>query len=75
MPLTDLSIRKKNLTLCTAAPLALAFLLLAAVALSGCDKANGKAKDEQQEAAPAVPVEVAQPKVGDMVAVSSPAPA
>jgi membrane fusion protein (multidrug efflux system) len=54
-----------------AAPLALAFLLLAAASLSGCDKANGKAKDEQQDAVPAVPVEVALPKVGDMVAVYS----
>lgn len=54
-----------------AAPLALAFLLLATAALSGCNQANGKAKDEQQDAVPAVPVEVALPKVGDMVAVYS----
>jgi membrane fusion protein (multidrug efflux system) len=53
------------------APLALALLLLSAAALSGCNQANGKAKDEKQDAAPAVPVEVAQPKVADMVAVYS----
>jgi membrane fusion protein (multidrug efflux system) len=52
-----------------AAPLALAFLLLAAAVLSGCDQANGKAKDDSQDAVPAVPVEVAQPRVGDMLAV------
>ncbi len=51
-----------------AAPPALAFLLLAVALLSGCDQANGKAKDEQQDV-PAVPVEVAQPKIGDMLAV------
>jgi len=54
-----------------ATPLALAFLLLAAAALSGCDQANGKARDDRQDAVPAVPVEVAQPRIGDMVAVYS----
>lgn len=54
-----------------AAPLALAFLVLAAAALSGCGKANGKTDDAKQDAVPAVPVEVARPKVGDMVAVYS----
>jgi membrane fusion protein (multidrug efflux system) len=54
-----------------AVPLALAFLLLAAAALSGCGEANGKAKDDRQDAVPAVPVEVARPKVGDMLAVYS----
>jgi len=54
-----------------AAPVALALLLMAAAALSGCNQANGKAKDEKQDAVPAVPVEVAQPKIGDMVAVYS----
>lgn len=52
------------------APLALAALLLAGAAISGCDKANGKAETgDKQDAAPDVPVEVAAPKVGDMVAV------
>ena len=54
-----------------AAPLALALLLLSVAALSGCNQANGKAKDEKQDAAPAVPVEVARPKVADMAAVYS----
>lgn len=52
----------------TATACALAALLLAAAALSGCDQANGKA-ETNGEAPPAVPVEVAPPKVGDMVAV------
>lgn len=52
-----------------AAPLALALLLLAAAALSGCGKANGKVDADKKDDAPAVPVEVALPKVGDMVAV------
>jgi len=51
------------------APLALALLLLAAAALSGCGKANGKVEADKKDDAPAVPVEVAMPKVGDMVAV------
>ena len=54
-----------------AAPLALALLLLSVAALSGCNQANGKAKDEKQDAAPAVPVEVARPKVADIAAVYS----
>jgi len=49
--------------------MALAFLLLAAAVLAGCDQANGKVEDDPQDVVPAVPVEVAQPRVGDMLAV------
>lgn len=53
-----------------AAPLAIAALLLAAVALGGCDKANGKNSANSEDAGPvAIPVEVAAPIVGDMQAV------
>jgi membrane fusion protein (multidrug efflux system) len=52
-----------------AAPLAIAVLLLAAVALTGC-KANGKNAAKDEDAGPvAIPVEVAAPIVGDMQAV------
>jgi len=51
---------------------ALAATVLAAALLSGCGDANGKVgADKSKEAAPAVPVEVAVPKVGEMLAVYS----
>lgn len=37
--------------------------------LAGCDMANGKAKDKKEEQVPAIPVEVAEPRRGDMAAV------
>jgi len=51
---------------------ALAATTLAAALLSGCGDANGKAgADKAKEVAPAVPVEVSTPKVGEMLAVYS----
>jgi membrane fusion protein (multidrug efflux system) len=51
---------------------ALAATMLAAALLSGCGDANGKAgADKSKAAAPAVPVEVSTPRVGEMLAVYS----
>ena len=49
--------------------LAPAAMLLAAVALAGCDRANGKVDKAGEDAPVAVPVEVAAPVRGDMEAV------
>lgn len=50
--------------------LALAILLLAAAALAGCGRANGKSANDNGENQPvAIPVEIAAPLVGDMEAV------
>jgi membrane fusion protein (multidrug efflux system) len=51
---------------------ALAAATLAAALLSGCGEANGKTgSDKSGDAAPAVPVEVSAPRVGEMLAVYS----
>jgi membrane fusion protein (multidrug efflux system) len=63
------SIRHRTPRLAVAA---LAATTVAATLLSGCGDANGKTgADKSKEAAPAVPVEVAAPKVGEMLAVYS----
>jgi membrane fusion protein (multidrug efflux system) len=64
-----------NLLRHTASSQAIAVLAaasLAATLLGGCGDANGKTEsDKSREAAPAVPVEISTPKVGEMLAVYS----
>jgi membrane fusion protein (multidrug efflux system) len=64
-----------NLLRHTASSQAIAVLAaasLAATLLGGCGDANGKTEsDKSKEAAPAVPVEISTPKVGEMLAVYS----
>jgi membrane fusion protein (multidrug efflux system) len=64
-----------NLLRHTASSQAIAVLAaasLAATLLAGCGDANGKTEsDKSREAAPAVPVEISMPKVGEMLAVYS----
>lgn len=50
-------------------PLLAALLATGTLLLGGCGQANGKNANGQDEAPPAVPVEVSLPKVGDMAAV------